>query len=188
MKACFRDDADLAQRLRSRDPHVMRALYDRYGRAAYSVIFRVVREVAAAEDLLQETFLHLWNRSALLDPEPGSLGPWILAVARNRAVEHLRSSGARTGLGRPDRDRISDPRLFSALQDSAIAEDRAGRLKEALASLAPGQREVIELAYYEGLSQPEMAERLKQPFGTVQRLMRTALQTLRERLPRAASA
>src|SRR2546425_128142 len=78
----FKDDAGLARRLKNRDQHAMSDLYDRYGRLAYSLIFRIVRNTAIAEDLVQETFLRVWNRVHSFDSEKGALGPWILTVAR----------------------------------------------------------------------------------------------------------
>src|SRR5579871_6614442 len=87
----FKDDAELAGRLKGRDPHAMADLYDRYGRLAYALIYRVVRNAAAAEDLVQETFLRVWNRVHSFDPVRGALGPWILTVARHRAIDYLRS-------------------------------------------------------------------------------------------------
>lgn len=184
----FKDDGDLARRLRSRDPHVMSALYDRYGRTAYSLIYRVVRDASVAEDLVQETFLRVWNRAQSFDQERGALGPWILTVARNRAIDHLRSVDGRMAASAIDLDRLENPRLFSNFEDAALTLDRARRLKEAFVKLTPAQREVIELAYYEGLSQTEMATRLKQPLGTVKTWVRTALKVLRDQLSDAAVA
>jgi RNA polymerase sigma-70 factor (ECF subfamily) len=81
----IKDDGDLAKRLKDRDPRAMSELYDRYGRLAYSLIYRVVRNAGAAEDLVQETFLRVWNRVQSFDQTRGALGPWVLTVARNRA-------------------------------------------------------------------------------------------------------
>jgi RNA polymerase sigma-70 factor, ECF subfamily len=184
----FKDDSDLARRLRARDAHVMPKLYDRYGRAVYSLIYRVVRDAGVAEDLVQETFLRVWNRAHSFDAERGALGPWILTVARNRAIDHLRSAEGRMAAGALELDRIENPALFSSFEDSALTIDRARRLKDAFTKLTPAQREVIELAYYEGLSQTEMAIRLKQPLGTVKTWVRTALKVLREQLSEAAIA
>jgi RNA polymerase sigma-70 factor (ECF subfamily) len=184
----FSDDADLARRLRDRDPHVMSALYDRYGRTAYALIYRVVRDAAAAEDLVQETFLRVWNRAQSFDQERGALGPWILTVARNRAIDHLRSADGRMASSAMELDRVENPRLFVNFEDRALTLDRARRLKEAFVKLTPAQREVIELAYFEGLSQTEMATRLKQPLGTVKTWVRTALKVLREQLSGQAVA
>ena len=95
----FRDDADLARRLRERDAGAMRELYDHYGRLIYSLIQRMVRNSAAAEDLVQETFLRIWNRMPAFDQERGALGPWVLTVARNRAIDYLRSADGRMSAG-----------------------------------------------------------------------------------------
>jgi RNA polymerase sigma-70 factor, ECF subfamily len=184
----FKDDADLARRLRARDTHAMSDLYDRYGRLAYSLIFRVVRNSAVAEDLVQETFLRVWNRAQSFDPDRGALGPWVLTVARNRAIDYLRSVDGRMSHGSLELDRLENPVLYSHFEDSALTLDRAKRLKGAFEKLSPNQRLVIELAYYEGLSQTEMAERMKQPLGTIKTWVRTALRTLRQELTEAATA
>jgi RNA polymerase sigma-70 factor, ECF subfamily len=184
----FQGDAELAARLKARDPHAMADLYDRYGRLAYSLIHRIVRDAAAAEDLVQETFLRVWNRAQSFDQERGALGPWILAVARNRAIDYLRSIDGRMSAGSVELDRLERPVLFSAFEDSALSIDRTQRLRSAFEKLSPNQRMVIELAYFEGLSQTEMAERVKQPLGTVKTWVRSALKVLREELIEAATA
>jgi RNA polymerase sigma-70 factor (ECF subfamily) len=184
----FKDDADLARRLKSREPHAMSDLYDRYGRIAFSLIYRIVRNTAAAEDLVQETFLRVWNRAQSFDQQRGSLGPWILTVARNRAIDYLRSIDGRMSAGSLELDRLESPALFSDFEDNALSLDRTRRLKSAFEKLSPNQRMVIELAYFEGLSQTEMAERIKQPLGTVKTWVRSALKALREELTGVAIA
>ena len=116
------------------------------------------------------------------DAERGALGPWVLAVARNRAIDYLRSVDGRMQAGAVDLDRIEHPARFSDINASTLAIDRVRRLKSAFEKLTPDQRLVIELAYYEGMSQTEMAERLKQPLGTVKTWTRSALKTLRDEL------
>jgi RNA polymerase sigma-70 factor (ECF subfamily) len=184
----FKDDADLARRLKAREPHAMSDLYDRYGRIAFSLIYRIVRNTAAAEDLVQETFLRVWNRAQSFDQQRGSLGPWILTVARNRAIDYLRSIDGRMSASTLELDRLENPALFSDFEDSALTMDRTRRLKSAFEKLSPNQRMVIELAYFEGLSQTEMAERMKQPLGTVKTWVRSALKALREELAGVAIA
>jgi len=184
----FKDDSDLARRLKARDPHAMADLYDRYGRVAYSLAYRVVRNAAVAEDLVQETFLRIWNRVHSFDQNRGSLGPWILTVARNQAIDYLRSVDGRMSTNALEIDRLENPVLFSDFKDSALSIDRARRLKTAFEKLNPQQRMVIELAYFEGLTQTEMADRMKQPLGTVKTWVRTALKILRDDLAEAASA
>jgi RNA polymerase sigma-70 factor, ECF subfamily len=184
----FKDEGDLALRLKARDPQAMSDLYDRYGRIAYSLIFRIVRNGAVAEDLVQETFLRVWNRVQSFDQEKGSLGPWILTVARNRAIDYIRSIDGRMSAGSLELDRLENPTMFAGFSDSALSIDRARRLKDAFEKLNANQRMVIELAYFEGLSQTEMAEQMKQPLGTVKTWVRSALKILRDELTEAAIA
>jgi len=183
----FRDDADLARRLRERDAGAMRELYDHYGRLIYSLIQRMVRNSAAAEDLVQETFLRIWNRMPAFDQERGALGPWVLTVARNRAIDYLRSADGRMSAGALDLDRLEHPGQFCDFDNRALSLDRARMLKEAFEKLTPNQKTVIDLAYYEGLSQTEMADRMQQPLGTIKTWVRSALKVLREQLTEAAT-
>jgi len=183
----FRDDADLARRLRERDAGAMRELYDHYGRLIYSLIQRMVRNSAAAEDLVQETFLRIWNRMPAFDQERGALGPWVLTVARNRAIDYLRSADGRMSAGALDLDRLEHPGQFCDFDNRALSLDRARMLKEAFEKLTPNQKTVIELAYYEGLSQTELADRMQQPLGTIKTWVRSALKVLREQLTEAAT-
>jgi RNA polymerase sigma-70 factor, ECF subfamily len=182
----FKDDADLARRLRAREPSAMRDLYDRYGKMIYSVIMRIVRDSGAAEDLVQETFLRIWNRIQAFDQERGALGPWVLAVARNRAIDYLRSTDGRMSAGALELERLEHPGQFCHIDERALSMDRSRRLQDAFEKLTPQQKTVVELAYYEGLSQSEMAERLQQPLGTVKTWIRSALKVLREQLSEAA--
>lgn len=183
----FKEDGDLVRRLRERDGSAMKDLYDRYGRLVYSLIVRIVRNSGAAEDLVQETFLRVWNRMQAFDQERGALGPWILTVARNRAIDYLRSADGRMSAETLELDRIEHPARFCDFEDRALSLDRARRLKDAFEKLTPHQKTVVELAYYEGLSQTEMAERLQQPLGTVKTWVRSALKVLREQLTEAAA-
>ena len=183
----FKDDGDLVRRLKTRDAGAMRELYDRYGRLVYSLILRMVRNSAAAEDLVQETFLRVWNRIQGFDAERGALGPWVLTVARNRAIDYMRSADGKMSAGALELDRLEHPGRFCDFEDRALSLDRARRLKDAFEKLSPHQKTVLELAYYEGLSQTEMAERMQQPLGTIKSWVRSALKVLREQLTEAAA-
>src|SRR5262249_5118796 len=155
-----RNDGDLIGRLKRRDPNAMADLYDRYSKLVYSVILRIVKEGGIAEDLTQETFLRVWNRAQFFDQEKGALGPWVLTVARNRAIDYLRSVGGRMAQKSSDLDAAQEhPSSFANLERDILNSDRARMLREAFGKLTPNQRVVIEMAYYEGLSQSEMAER-----------------------------
>ncbi|MBL8230911.1 MAG: sigma-70 family RNA polymerase sigma factor [Bryobacterales bacterium] len=166
----------------------MADLYDQYGRLVFSVILRIVKEAGIAEDLTQETFLRVWNRAQFFDDQKGALGPWILTVARNRAIDYVRSVDGRmaqkTTEFEPAREHPSE---FVNLERDVINSDRARVLRDAFTKLNPNQRVVIEMAYYEGLSQTEMAERMKQPLGTVKTWVRSALKILRSELDEVVS-
>ena len=180
-------DADLVSRLQRRDPQALAELYDRYGRLAYSLIVRVVRDGALAEDLVQETFLRVWNRAQGFDAQRGALGPWLLAVARNRAIDYLRSTGGRER-NAIELDECGHPSLYIDMERDILASDKVRLIRAALEQLAPKQREVIELAYFEGLTQTEMAVRMGEPLGTVKTWVRAALKNLREEFGQAVIA
>src|ERR1700730_6561011 len=124
-----KDESDLARRLQARDAGAMRELYDRYGRLVYSLILPIVRNSAAAEDLVQETFLRVWNRMQAFDQERGALGPWVLTVARNRAIDYLRSVDGRMAQSAFELETSESPALFANLETEVLNSDRARRLK-----------------------------------------------------------
>lgn len=182
------DDRDLVRRLRNRDQAALGVLYDRYGRMVFSLILRVVRDRGTAEDLTQETFLRIWNRAASFDLDRGALGPWVLTVARNRAIDYLRSLEGRMSAGAVDLDRAERPENFSGMDEALVSVDQVRRLQGAFRKLTPNQRNVIELAYYEGLSHSEMAARMQQPLGTVKTWVRGALKVLRDEMGQEMTA
>src|ERR1017187_6425413 len=177
-------DADLVLRLQRRDPRALAELYDRYGRLAYALI---LRDVGAAEALVQETFLRVWTRIQAFDAQKGSIGPWLLAVARNRAIDYLRSAGGRER-NSVEFEETGHPSFFTDMEQGILASDRARRVKAAVEKLSATQRQVIELAYFEGLTQTEMAERMGQPLGTVKTWVRTALKNLRDQISTAEAS
>lgn len=181
------EDRHLAERLKNRDTAAMAELYDRYGRLVYSVIFSVVRDSGVAEDLVQETFLRVWNRMQGFDSARGALGPWVLAVARNRAIDHVRSAAARMSQNSFEIAEHDHPSVFVDMVEDLFAAGQARHIRDAVKRLNENQRRCIELAYFEGLSQTEMADRMGQPLGTVKTWVRTALRMLREQLTQAAA-
>jgi RNA polymerase sigma-70 factor (ECF subfamily) len=181
------EDRALIARLQRRDPQALAELYDRYGRAAYSLVLRIVRDKAIAEDLVQETFLRVWNRVHSMDTERGAIGPWLLAIARNRAIDYLRSSAGRER-NAVELDESDHAPLYREMEAEILISDQARRVKAAMDKLAPNYRTVMELAYYEGLSQSEMSVKMGQPLGTIKTWVRTALQSLRDELGAAVSS
>lgn len=178
----------LAELLRRRDPDALAKLYDRYGRVVYALIYRIVRDQGIAEDLVQETFLRVWNRSTHFDSVRGSLVTWLLTIARNQAIDYTRSVDARMARGQTEIDALEQPALFINIEQDLLNSDRVRRVRDAFGRLTPNQRLVLELAYFEGLSQSEMAIRTQQPLGTIKTWVRAALQVLRDELGEAVPA
>src|SRR5260221_9775996 len=125
------DDRDLAERLKRREPAALAKLYDSYGKIAFSLIYRIVRDVGVAEDLVQETFLRVWNRAQGFDAARGALGPWLLAVARNRAIDYLRSAGGRMARNSMEMLESEHPSLFSNFESDLLSQDTARRIRGA---------------------------------------------------------
>jgi RNA polymerase sigma-70 factor, ECF subfamily len=179
------NDADMIAGLQRGEAAAMADLYNRYGRAAYAQILRLVRDYSIAEDLVQETFIRVWNHVQFFDGSKGCIGPWVLAIARNRAIDYLRSTRRSSSTVEFDEtDSQSHPQL---MEREALTFDSTHEIHAALEKLGPHHLRVIELAYFEGLSHLEVAERMGQPLGTVKSWVRMALKHLRDELmPRQA--
>jgi RNA polymerase sigma-70 factor, ECF subfamily len=165
-------DAVAVERVAGGDTAALRELYDRYGRIVYGMTYRVTKDAQLAEEATQDTFVTLWRRAGTYDPERAKLTTWLFVIARNRAIELVR---ARTRAPEPQEDvepvgEESDPADLVVL---------AERIARALAELPESQFEVIKLAYFEGLSHGEIAERLAEPLGTVKSRIRLGLNRLR---------
>ncbi len=179
------DDEELMQRLFYRDLRAFRTLYARYGNLVYSASLRVVRDPQVAEDLVQEIFLRVWRKPESYLPQRGRFATWLTSVTRNRAVDEIRSRGRR------QRHETASPeeqeREFAAPEgnDPALTAELADQRRlilAALAGLPAEQRQVIELAYFGGLTQQEISQRLAQPLGTVKTRIRLGMQKLRSAL------
>jgi len=172
-------DGAIADRLRGRDPEGLAMAYDRYGQMVYSLFVRVTRNEGVAEDLVQELFLRVWNRARDFDVAKGTFGVWILSIARNMAIDHMRSAQARF----QSRIRTIEPTDQLAFsykpKEAESAIDSARAVKKAFSSLNPNQKKVLELAYFEGFSQSEIAAQLQEPLGTVKSWMRSAIGKMR---------
>jgi len=173
------EDGDVLARLQRREPQALAELYDRYGGMVYRLALRIVRDTGIAEDLVQETFLRAWNRAAAFDSQRGAAGPWLLAIARNRSLDYLRAQSRRVA-NTLELNETEHPARFVDFPAEALNFDLARQVKHALEQLGPDERAAIELAYFEGLSQSEIAERMAQPLGTVKTWMRRAMARMRE--------
>jgi RNA polymerase sigma-70 factor (ECF subfamily) len=179
LAATLPDEPELARRLRRQDPRALTILYDSYGRIVYRLVFQIVRDAAACEDIVQETFTRVWSRAHLIDENAAQVGPWILTIARNKALDYLRSSTSRTSVQEAFVMLEDHVLSFANAEETIITEENARLVAKALQSLSSNQRQVIELAYYRGLSQSQIAQELNQPLGTVKSWIRTALLQLR---------
>ncbi len=187
-------DDELVRAVAAGSHDALATLYDRYAESIHRLAVRLTNDRGLAEEIVQETFLALWNRAELFDPASGSLATWLRSIARNRAVDRLRAAARRPRPAGPTVETsVPDPveRLaatpgFGDGADPAAAPERAielaelrTALREALATMPDPERRVILLAYQEGLSQAEIAARLGWPLGTVKTRTRRALGRLR---------
>jgi RNA polymerase sigma-70 factor (ECF subfamily) len=172
--------ADLVRQMAAGDREAFAVFYDRQAPVVFPLILRIVRERADASDVLQEVFWEAWRDAPAYDAARGSPEAWMITRARTRAVDRIRATRRRseTFVAALDEALSATPR-DSAPDAAERAADR-GTVMSALDRLLQAQREVIELAYYAGLTQTEIAERLKQPLGTVKTRIRLALERLRE--------
>jgi RNA polymerase sigma factor (sigma-70 family) len=171
------DEALLALVARS-DDDALAALYDRYGRQAYALALRVLRDPALAQDAVQDAFLTVWRTAPSFDRARGSASTWLLTIVHRRAVDVVRREDRRRAFPLDDAPVVAGDSVDEAVE---IREQRV-RVRAALDALTPAEREALELAYYGGLSQSEIAERLGVPLGTVKSRMFAGLGKLRDTL------
>src|SRR5580658_3750853 len=133
------EDGDVVVRLQRREPQALAELYDRYGGVIYRLVLRMVRDTGIAEDLVQETFLRAWNRASGFDSERGAAGPWLLAIARNRAIDYLRAQSKYGGTTR-ELNEAEHPSRFVDFPAEALNFDLARQVKHALEQLSADQR------------------------------------------------
>ena len=177
-------DEELMQRLFYGDLQAFEVLYSRYADLVYSTALRILRDVHLAEDMVQEIFLRLWRKPESYEAQRGRFLTWLMSVARNRAVDELRSRGRRfrhetpTASGEQQEREIADGGEHDPALTAQLAEQRRA-IRAALAGLPAEQRQVIELAYFGGYTQQEISTMLGQPLGTVKTRIRLGMQKLK---------
>jgi RNA polymerase sigma-70 factor (ECF subfamily) len=175
-------DEDLMQLVRRGEAAAFEAVYERHSSAAFSLAYRMCGTRAVAEDVVQEAFLSMWRSGARYDRARGSVRTWLLGIVHNRAIDSLRRSVVH------DRRRASDEGIeerFEATERTEVEVarlDEAAEIREALQTLPAEQCKVIELAYYGGFTQTEIATMLDTPIGTVKGRMRLGLEKMRAQL------
>lgn len=184
----YASDGDLLRRLCDRDEHALETLYDTYSGLVFTLALRITGDRNLAQEVLQDTFLRCWNGAAQFDRERGHVAAWLMGIARNRAIDVLRSRQHQMQL-RQDalspQTNIAEDAPFSSpgthLDPSELILIQQ-TVRNALGNLTEIQRQVIELAYYDGLTQVEIADKLNTPLGTIKTRMRDGLQKLRNAL------
>jgi RNA polymerase sigma-70 factor (ECF subfamily) len=167
-------DLALVTAIRSGDQSAMAALYDRYSSIVYAVALRVLQDTGAAEDVLQDIFMQLWRNPGAFDASRGNMPVWLAVIARHRAIDALRRR-------RPEND-IADV-IVSVEPDFASDADRSRAMEKvrgALNTMPPPQKSALEMAYFEGLTHSEIAEKTGEPLGTIKTRIRTGLLSLRK--------
>jgi len=194
-----RDDAALVREVAGGSYDALADLYDRYATAIFAVARRLTTDRGVAEEVVQDTFLALWDRAESYDPRSGSLAAWLHTIARNRTVDRLRAMGRRPALVAPPTGSDSDDPETELLERAvrtgtivagsaaplapevaAVSAETRRTIEDALAEMSVEERTVIVLAYREELTQSEIADRLGWPLGTVKTRTRRALRRLRE--------
>jgi RNA polymerase sigma-70 factor, ECF subfamily len=183
-----RADQEAVCRMAGHDPDALAELYDRHARPVYSLALRIVGDQAEAEDVVQEVFSQAWAQAFRYEATRGAVAAWLLMIARSRAIDRLRAHRAR-----PDSEPANESQLRDLVDPAephdlhVLTREQTGRLRDAMARLPVLQRLVVEMAYFEGLTQSEIAARLDEPLGTVKTRVRLALLKLREAMTGATT-
>jgi RNA polymerase sigma-70 factor (ECF subfamily) len=174
-------DDELVRRIARREHAALTDLYDRFSGTLLAVAMRVLNDSAAAEDVVQDVFIHIWEKAATFDAEYGKAISWAVVITRNKAIDRVR---ARTRAARAVDRAAVEIDVALTQPDGPGDADRAAYVHGALAELDGDQRTAIELAFFSGLSQSEIAERLRKPLGTVKAHIRRGMLKLRDKLQR----
>jgi RNA polymerase sigma factor (sigma-70 family) len=171
-------DEEVLERVARADEAALAEAYDRFGRVAYGLAVRILRDAALAEDAVQDAFLAVWRTAVSFDPSRGTASTWIMTLVHRRAVDVVRREDRRRAQPLDDAPQGTG----ETTDEQAAVREQRRKVQAALAQLSPDQREALELAYYGGLSQTELSERLGVPLGTVKSRMFAALARLRDLL------
>lgn len=173
-------DEELMPLIGAKDVEAFEVLFDRHGGVAFSLAYRIVGERAAAEDVTQEAFISVWRSGARFDQARGSVRAWMLGIVRNRAIDVLRGRGGKAPkLDFDDETVLAQRPAAERTEEEALRHETASEVRGAIEDLPGEQSKVIELAYFGGFSQSEIAEMLGVPLGTVKGRMRLGLEKIR---------
>jgi len=179
-------DATLVQSLLRQDVNAFEQLYDRHSRQVYGLVLRILQQASTAEEVVQDVFLQLWRNAAAYDAERGPFVRWLLTLARNRALDQLRLKSERQRRREDQTDELPPVSAAPEYEKELDERRRVERVRSLMGALLPQQKRAIELAYFEGLSHTEIANKLKEPLGTVKSWIRNGLLRLKEGLQTAS--
>lgn len=176
-------DLELLEHIGNKDRDALASLYERYGRRVFALAVRILTDAVSAEEVTQDVFMSVWRRGASYTSKKGKFTTWLFSIAHNRTIDELRKR-------RRDRSRTNDDiddhlNLESgdiSPADATVAQSEYDKVKAALETLPEEQKNVVELSYFKGLTQTEIATKTGQPLGTVKTRMRLALKKLRKAL------
>jgi RNA polymerase sigma-70 factor, ECF subfamily len=175
-------DMALVQRMSAGDELALGQLYDRWSDAVHALVVRIVRDETDAEEVVEAVFWQAWQQAGRYTSDRGAPGAWLLAIARSRSLDRLRTLRRRHDEQPADDSVLTNAPAIGDPLSELNASERAMRVTAAVQQLPPDQRAVMELAYFEGLSQTEIADRLDVPLGTVKTRARLGLKKLRDSL------
>ena len=179
-------DATLVRRLLQQDVSAFEQLYDRHSRAVYGLILRILQQAGTAEEVVQDVFLQLWRNAEHYDESRGPFLPWLLTLARNRALDTLRLKSERQRRREEQTEELPPVVTAPEFEKQLDEKRRAEKVRALIGALQPQQKRAIELAYFEGLSHSEIAEKMREPLGTVKSWIRNGLLRLKEELQATA--
>lgn len=176
-------EAELLARIARGDFEAFGALYDLHAAVLFGLALRILRDHATAEEVLQDVFCQIWEKAGAYDPKLGKPLTWAVTLTRNKAVDRLRSANRRALLFDPGTEaEVAAENILPEARNSVLSHETARMVHAALASLAQDQRQAIEMAFFGGLTQTEIAAALNQPLGTVKARIRRGMLQLRESL------
>ncbi len=176
-----RDDAALLRRIGQGDREAFAQFYERFSGLLFSVIVRILNDTNEAEDVAQEAFVQIWDRAHSYDPALGKPLSWVLTLARNKAIDRLRALQRRFRFVEEVADQTVEP-PGGQQRESAFNRDQVALLRIAVSGLSAEQRQAIEMAFFGGMTQNEIAESLQQPLGTIKARIRRGMLKLRDSL------
>jgi RNA polymerase sigma-70 factor, ECF subfamily len=175
-------DLEIFKAIQAQQVKALDVLYDRYGKLVYSTAIQILNNVEEAEDVTQEAFLRLWQRSEIYQPQRGSLSGFLITLARSRSIDRVRSYKSSQQKLQRIQTCLDDVSVYNPPLEFVTVEERSNMVRTALNQLSPEDRKLLETAYYGGLSQSEIAQRDGIPLGTVKSRARQALKKLRTAL------